>query len=77
MERKHIVLCLIAVVAAAWMAAGPAEGGQMDLVQNGDFAQVADGEPVGWAASGDPAYVAQELAAAYDAGNPCARLTCT
>jgi hypothetical protein len=77
MARKRIPLCVIALVAAAWLAGASAECAETDLVQNGDFSQIVDGRPAGWVTSGDPTSVSQELTTAYDAGNPCAKLTCT
>jgi hypothetical protein len=48
-----------------------------ESVKNGDFSQVADGKPIGWETVGAPESVMQELTAANDGGNPCAKLVVT
>jgi hypothetical protein len=63
---------LIAALAAPGAFAEEAE----NLVHNGDFSELADGKPVGWAALGDQS-VDQRLEIASDNGNPFAKLTCT
>ncbi len=47
------------------------------FIRNGDFSQVEEGSPVGWVTIGDPEYVTQELVAADEGGNPCAKFVCT
>jgi hypothetical protein len=58
------------------LLAQPAEA--VNLVVNGDFAQVTDGKPDMWSASGDKTDVTQTLSAEKDTdGKPFARLVCT
>jgi len=49
---------------------------EKNVVLNGDFSQVENGKPVGWAASGDQ-YVVQTLEIVSEEGRRCARLACT
>ena len=67
----------LAILAGFYTASASAMAGPANLVFNGGFRQVADGRPVGWVAAGNPERVAQSLTVVPDAGNPCARLSCT
>jgi hypothetical protein len=49
---------------------------EKNVVLNGDFSQIENGKPVGWATSGDQ-YVIQTLEIVSEEGHRCAKLVCT
>ncbi len=70
--------CLLLLLLAFPTVASAQHAEPVNLVANGDFARVVDGQPAQWATSGSAVNVSQVLTVEQDAeGRPFARLVCT
>ncbi len=74
----RVTLCILLeiFILAMVVSTSRAEPRSGNLVINGDFSQVTNGKPVGWAAEGDSSRVTQSLSVVREDGVSCAKLDC-